>query len=105
MKGTGASEFSLGDYYSAVQLRSDRWSALHETTKQLLLSHRQGNNVSALMNQAKKFGLGAYPPGHSFTAPTVALSENRFLTVYFHGNLARNIAAVSGVFWHLENLP
>lgn len=54
------------------------------------------------MNQSTKFVLLPYPPGHSFTAPTVEVSDNRFLTVYFHGNLSQNRAMVSGVFWHLD---
>ena len=57
------------------------------------------------MNQSRKFVLVPRPPGHSFTAPSVQISENRFLSVYFHGNLSRNIAMVSGVFWRLEHLP
>jgi hypothetical protein len=57
-----------------------------------------------LMGQSKKFLLVPRPPGHSFTAPTLEVSDNHFLTVYFHGDLSKNIALVSGVLWHLENL-
>jgi hypothetical protein len=56
------------------------------------------------MNQSRKFVLVPRSPGHSFTAPSLQISENRFLSVYFHGNLSRNISMVSGVFWSLEHL-
>ncbi len=47
------SEFSLGEYYSAAQLRSDRWSALHEATKRLLLCQRKGKDLSAAVQKVE----------------------------------------------------
>ena len=42
---------SISDYYSAVQLRADRWSALRETTGRLA---RLGENSSDTANLAKQ---------------------------------------------------
>ena len=53
MGRNGAGEISLGDYYSAVQLRSDRWSSLHETTKQILQRYHKGKDISALLHKAE----------------------------------------------------
>ncbi len=76
----------------------------NQSRRRPALARRHGNRDTA-MNQSRKFVLVPMPPGHSFTAPSVQISENRFLSVYFHGNLSRNIAMVSGVFWRLEHLP
>ncbi len=54
------------------------------------------------MNQSAKFELVPKPPGHSFTAPTLELSRNRFLTPYLHGSIAEGTATVTGVFWRLQ---
>jgi len=54
------------------------------------------------MNQSTRFELVPKPPGHSFTAPTLELSRNRFLTPYLHGSIAAGTATVTGVFWRLE---
>ncbi len=53
MTGKGPSKFSLGEYYSAVQLRFDRWSSLHEITKQMLLCRRNGQDTGALTKKAE----------------------------------------------------
>ena len=37
---------SVSDYYSATQLRSDRWSALREVTSEL--ARAPGNKISAI---------------------------------------------------------
>ena len=50
------------------------------------------------MNQSRKFVLVPRSPGHSFTAPTVEISDNRFLTAYYPGDLSKNISSISGVF-------
>ena len=54
------------------------------------------------MNQSTRFELVPKPPGHSFTAPTLELSRDRFLTPYLHGSIAAGTATVTGVFWRLE---
>ena len=51
------------------------------------------------MNRARDFVLTPYPPGFSFTTPTVELSRNQFLTVYSQGAWPRT---VKGVFWHID---
>lgn len=50
------------------------------------------------MNQSRKFVLVPRSSGHSFTASTVEISDNRFLTAYYHGDLSKNISSISGVF-------
>ncbi len=52
MSGSNVGEHSLGDYYSAVQLRFDRWSSLHETTKQLLQQHHLGKDTARLIKKS-----------------------------------------------------
>ena len=54
------------------------------------------------MNQSTRFELVPKPPGHSFTAPTLELSRDRFLTPYLHGSIAAGTATVTGVFWRIE---
>ena len=54
------------------------------------------------MNQSTRFELVPKPPGHSFTAPTLELSRDRFLTPYLHGSIAAGTATVTGVFWRLK---
>ena len=57
------------------------------------------------MNQSTRFELVPKPPGHSFTAPTLELSRDRFLTPYLHGSIAAGTATITGVFWRLERSP
>ncbi len=57
------------------------------------------------MNRSTRFELVPKPPGHSFTAPTLELSRDRFLTPYLHGSIAAGTATVTGVFWRLERSP
>ena len=54
------------------------------------------------MNRSTRFELVPKPPGHSFTAPTLELSRDRFLTPYLHGSIAAGTATVTGVFWRLD---
>ena len=56
------------------------------------------------MNRSTRFELVPKPPGHSFTAPTLELSRDRFLTPYLHGSIAAGTATVTGVLWRLERL-
>ena len=51
------------------------------------------------MNRARDFVITPYPPGFSFTTPTVELSPKRFLTV--HAQNAGSSLSVKGVFWSL----
>ena len=53
------------------------------------------------MNQSEKFVLVPKDPGHSFTAPTIEISRNHFLTVYLHGDISKDTATITGVFWNL----
>ena len=55
---------------------------------------------TSAMNHATDFVLTPYPPGFSFTTPTVQISSHRFLTVHCHGEVA--CRTVGGVFWHIE---
>ena len=52
------------------------------------------------MKQARNFVLVPYPPGFSFTTPTVELSQNHFLTAYCH----EPGRTVSALFWHIEEI-
>ena len=52
------------------------------------------------MNQSQKFTLVPRHPGHSFTAPTVELAANSFLTVYLYEGHDGN--GVNAVLWQLE---
>lgn len=60
------------------------------------------------MDQSEKFVLVPNPPGHFFTAPTVELSANRFLTAYAYGidpqrEYHQTQVGVNGLFWRLES--
>ncbi|MFA8384586.1 MAG: ornithine decarboxylase [Pelagibaca sp.] len=44
---------SIGDYYSATQLRADRWSALRETTESLRLQGIEGRRGKTLIHAAE----------------------------------------------------
>ena len=39
------------------------------------------------MNQSKKFVLVPTSPRSSFTEPSIQVSDNQLLTIYFHGDL------------------
>ncbi len=57
---------SMSDYYSAIQLRSDRWSALRETTK--LLSQKPSSKSSAKLHKQAEDLLEALAPIESYWA-------------------------------------
>ena len=57
---------SMSDYYSAIQLRSDRWSALQEITKKLAASP-QGRSSAKLHGKAEDL-LDALGPLESYWA-------------------------------------
>ena len=44
---------SVGDYFSATQLRADRWSALRETTESMLVHGVEGRQGSKLFKTAQ----------------------------------------------------
>ena len=44
---------SISDYYSATQLRADRWSALRETAESLRLHGAEGRKGKALLATAE----------------------------------------------------
>ena len=45
---------SIGDYYSATQLRADRWSALRECVESLRLKGVDGRSGQRLVQTAEK---------------------------------------------------
>jgi arginine decarboxylase len=57
---------SMSDYYSAVQLRSDRWSALREATKSIA-QNPQGKNAAKLHKQVQEL-LDSLGPIESYWA-------------------------------------
>ncbi|MFC4667374.1 aminotransferase class I/II-fold pyridoxal phosphate-dependent enzyme [Seohaeicola nanhaiensis] len=69
-----ASISSVGDYYSATQLRADRWSSLRETTESLSLHGLEGRQGKKLVATAEALfaslapieAYWAFPGRHSF---------------------------------------
>ena len=65
---------SIGDYYSATQLRADRWSSLRETVESMHLHGIEGRQGKKLLDRAESlFGAlapievyWAFPGAHSF---------------------------------------
>ena len=53
------------------------------------------------MADSTRFLLVPNPPGHSFTAPTVEVEPDRFLTVYNTRHPGWESRAVKGIFWRL----
>ncbi len=53
------------------------------------------------MAESTRFLMVPQPPGHSFTAPTVELEPDHFLTVYNTRHPGWESRAVKGVFWRL----
>jgi len=60
-----------------------------------------GGQGTPHMAQSRKFVLVPSHPGHSFTAPTVELAPNSFLTVYWYPG-AEGSNGVNAFFWRLE---
>ncbi|WP_417523631.1 aminotransferase class I/II-fold pyridoxal phosphate-dependent enzyme [Marinovum sp.] len=63
---------SIGDYYSATQLRADRWSALRECVESLRLSGMEGRSAQRLIKTAESLFQSLAPiesywafPGHA----------------------------------------
>ena len=84
---------SDGQLYARISLDGGRsWLSGTETS-------------TSRLNQSKKFLLVPHPPGHSFTAPTIELSPDHFLTVYTWYDEASKTTGVNGLFWHLVNRP
>ena len=46
---------SISDYYSAVQLRSDRWSGLRQVTDSLARGGPEGRSADKLTKKAESF--------------------------------------------------
>ncbi len=59
--GERASMHSIGDYYSAVQLRSDRWSALRQVTDALGTLDPDGRGVARQVKRAEGLFEALYP--------------------------------------------
>ena len=65
---------SIGDYYSATQLRADRWSALRETVEALSLANLESRQGKKLLATAETLFTAlspievywAFPGGHTF---------------------------------------
>ena len=57
------------------------------------------------MADSTRFLLVPHPPGHSFTAPTVELEPDHFLTVYTTTHPGWESGAVKGIFWRLVRSP
>ncbi|MEZ5774871.1 MAG: aminotransferase class I/II-fold pyridoxal phosphate-dependent enzyme [Hyphomicrobiaceae bacterium] len=51
---TGKTADGLGDYYSAIQLRSDRWSAIKDTTKRLARAAHDGRGRQRLKDKVSE---------------------------------------------------
>ena len=54
------------------------------------------------MNESERFELLPKEPGHSFTAPTIDLSPNHFMTAYACWHEESESTGVNGIFWHIE---
>ena len=59
----------------------------------------QGTNR---LDKATRFVVVPFREAHSFTSPTVELSENRFLTVYLAGPDTEITTDIKVVTWHIE---
>ena len=59
--GDAASMHSISDYYSAVQLRFDRWSALREVTDTLADAGARGRGVARHVRKAEGLLEALYP--------------------------------------------
>ncbi|MBT8475227.1 MAG: hypothetical protein KJO78_07115 [Alphaproteobacteria bacterium] len=65
---------SVSDYYSATQLRADRWSALRETAESMLVHGVEGRKGSKLLKTAETLfdalapieRYWAFPGNHAF---------------------------------------
>lgn len=64
-----------------------------------------GQSTTTEFNQARKFTLVPRRKVHTFTAPTVELAPNRFLTVYVTGPDPNLTNTIIGIHWHLETQP
>ncbi|MEO0990467.1 MAG: ornithine decarboxylase, partial [Pseudomonadota bacterium] len=88
---------SIGDYYSATQLRADRWSALRETTEALSQSGLTGRKTKKLVAAAEELFDALAPIEMYWAFPGMAAFEHmgRMLE---HGNiddLAMSVRRVS----------
>jgi len=61
-----------------------------------------GQSTTTEFNQAREFTLVPQRKVHTFTAPTVELAPNRFLTVYVTGPDPNLTNTIIGIHWHLE---
>ena len=62
-----------------------------------------GGAATKAFNKAREFTLVPPRVGHSFTAPTVELAPNHFLTVYAAGPDTKASTTIKGVRWHLDH--
>ena len=72
--GSARTAHSVGDYFSATQLRADRWSALRETVESLVTQGIDGRNGKKLLGEAEALfdqlapieAYWAFPGKHGF---------------------------------------
>ena len=72
--GSARTAHSVGDYFSATQLRADRWSALRETVESLVTHGIDGRNGKKLLGEAEALfdqlapieAYWAFPGKHGF---------------------------------------
>ena len=72
--GSARTAHSVGDYFSATQLRADRWSALRETVESLVTQGVDGRNGKKLLGEAEALfdqlapieAYWAFPGKHGF---------------------------------------
>jgi arginine decarboxylase len=96
---------SIGDYYSASQLRSDRWSALRETTESLTRSSLSVRKTDRLLDQARTLLDALEPiecyfafPGKSAYEHMRRLLENRNVEDLAHSVRRTARALASGAY-------
>ena len=88
---------AIGDYYSATQLRADRWSALRETVDTLQVEGREGRKGQKLLRTAEMLFKSLEPIERYWAFPGIQTFEHlrRLLDQHLIDDLAISVRRVS----------
>lgn len=95
----------IGDYYSATQLRADRWSALRDIAEELSLHGAEGRKGQKLLRQAQELFEALEPietywafPGAAAFSQMRRLLEQRKIADFSHAVRRAARALISGAY-------
>ncbi|WP_424990553.1 aminotransferase class I/II-fold pyridoxal phosphate-dependent enzyme [Fluviibacterium sp. S390] len=104
-QGDGQNLPSIGEYYSATQLRADRWSTLREVAEGLALHPSESRQRKSLLNRAEQLFAALAPIEAYWAFPGAAafnhmrkLVENRNVDDFCHSVLRTSRALSSGAY-------